>query len=242
MRCWVIEMASIKETEQKIQNLIGQCNEATGKQSTTLSDGVSDLSAKASNLGRLTVKSNGFFTAAQDGFNGYDTVSVSVPGVKLPTLKNAAKPEQVSEGRQYIDGDGKVQTGTNSAFAIYDITTLANGKTGGALMRLVTFSALEKWKSLFESVGSAQSYIPIMFGVMGSSLDIFQGALVSPQNNTEYMYVGHNFMGTSTLQFNYDDDATTVSDLTLTVNGEAQTIPDNGLSIAIAFYAPIILS
>ena len=235
-------MASIKETEQKIQNLIVQCNEATGKQSTTLSDGVSDLSAKASNLGRLTVKSNGFFTAAQDGFNGYDTVSVSVPGVTLPTLENAAKPEHVSEGRQYIDSDGKAQTGTSTALAVYVISTLNNGTDSGKLLRLVTLSVGENWKSLFESVGSAQSYIPIMFGVLRESLDVFQGALVSPQQNNVYMYVGHNLMGTSTLQFNYDDDTTTVSGLTLTVNGEVQTIPDNGLSIAIAFYYPQVLS
>lgn len=231
-------MANIKETEQKIQGLIDQCNKETGKQSATLSDGVSDLSEKAANLGHLTANSNGYFTAVQDGFNGFDTVSVNVPGVKLPTLKNAAKPEHVSEGRQYIDSDGKAQTGTNTALAVYVISTLNNGTDSGALLSLVTFSVVEKWKSLFESVGSAQSYIPIMIGVMGESLDVFQGALVSPQQNNVYMYVGHNFMGTSTLQFNYDDDATTVSGLTLTVNGEVQAIPDNGLSIALAFYFP----
>ena len=235
-------MASIKETEQKIQNLIGQCNEATGKQSTTLSDGVSDLSAKASNLGQLTVKSNGIYTAAKSGFNGFDKVSVNVPGVTLPALSNAAKNKDVREGKRYIDSDGKVQTGTYTAFAAYAVTTLANGTTGGDLIRLVTFSALEKWKSLFESVGSAQSYVPIMFGVMGESLDVFQGALVSPQQNNVYMYVGHNFMGTSTLQFNYDDDTTTVSDLTLTVNGDVQAIPESGLSISIAWYYPQALS
>lgn len=246
-------MPDFSKIKDKIQSLIDDCNDVTrplsGNTATSLSGCIDDMTQLVYNTGTLSIMENGHYSAMGNGFIGFSEVDVGVPipdgYVLLPSLLNPASSEDVVSGKQYINENGSVVEGSHECntesdgISSYFPGTLTVGSSAGEKLQNVLSTLMPSWRALMKGMGHEQNYMPAMIGTTSASTDVFQGAWYAADGSSEYLYIGHNFRGGSTLQISYDSASGNVTSLSLIVDGTAQTIPADGLSVVYAFFYPV---
>lgn len=246
-------MPDFTKIKDKLQSLIDDCNDVTrplsGNTATSLSGCIDDMTQLVQNTGMFTIMENGHYSAIENGFIGFSEVEVSVPipdgYVLLPDLANPASSEDVMIGKQYIDENGSVVNGSHECntesdgIAAYFSGTLTVGSSAGENLQTVLTTFMPAWRTLMKGIGHEQNYMPTMIGTTSVSTDIFQGAWYAADGSSEYLYIGRNFQGGSTLRISYDSASESVISLSLIVDGTVQTIPAEGLGVMYTFFYPV---
>lgn len=249
-------MPDFSKIKDKIQGLIDRCNNVTqehsGHTATSLNGSIENMVNLIGKTDVLTVMGNNTqFNASDDDLLGYREVIVSIPEaipdgyVQLPSVNNPADSTDVASGKEFINADGAVQMGSHECnpesdgIAEYFSGNLAVGSNAGEKLQNVLTEFRSVWRALMNGIGHEQNYIPTMIVTTSVSTDKFQGAWYAADGSSEFLYIGHNFQGGSTLQISYDSTSGNVISLSLIVDGTTQTIPAEGLGVMYAFFYPV---
>lgn len=172
-------------------------------------------------LGTKTVMQNGTYNASDENLDGYETVTVNVPGVTLETLVNPAGASDIIKDKEAYDDEGNAITGSFTLETeistqdnlISQIQSALQGKagSGGGLPTWIQEMDVQSYTPAADtneelSFELHMQNIPNMIIILDNegtwhSMRTFRGMVMqrlSPQNTTSYFKGAIEYdMGTS---------------------------------------------